>query len=93
MPAGFDERARQEAEEEGGQGEAWASELTLVLPGLGELAVQLRLVARRLNLTLDSPEAGVVSRLEAGLPRLARRLEALGFEARLAARHRPEEGT
>lgn len=92
LPAGFEERARQEAEEEGGQDEAWASELTLVLPGLGELAVQLRLVARRLNLTLDSPEAAVVSRLEAGLPRLARRLEALGFEARLAARHRPEEG-
>ncbi|WP_251310158.1 flagellar hook-length control protein FliK, partial [Halomonas sp. NCCP-2165] len=92
LPAGFDERARQEAEEEGGQDEAWASELTLVLPGLGELAVQLRLVARRLSLTLDSPEAAVVSRLEVGLPRLARRLEALGFEARLAARLRPEAG-
>lgn len=91
LPAGYEERARQEAEGEEGGGETWASELTLVLPGLGELAVRLHLVARRLNLTLDSGDAAVVARLEAGLPRLAERLEALGFEARLAARHRPAE--
>ncbi|MBF8224419.1 flagellar hook-length control protein FliK [Halomonas sp. 328] len=91
LPAGYEERARQEAEGEEGTDEAWASELTLVLPGLGEVAVQLRLVARRLNLTLDSGDASVVGRLEAGLPDLAGRLEALGFEARLAVRHRPDE--
>ncbi|WP_355660779.1 flagellar hook-length control protein FliK [Halomonas salifodinae] len=91
MPAGYEERARQEAEGEEGADEAWASELTLVLPGLGEVAVQLRLVARRLNLTLDSGDASVVGRLEAGLPDLAGRLEALGFEARLAVRHRPTD--
>ncbi|GAA0579458.1 flagellar hook-length control protein FliK [Halomonas salifodinae] len=91
LPAGHEERARQEAEGEEGRDETWASELTLVLPGLGELAVRLHLVSRRLNLTLDSGDAAVVGRLEAGLPRLAERLEALGFEARLAARHRPAE--
>ena len=90
------ERERSPPGEEGGAQEeepAWHSTLSLTLPALGEIHVDLRLKGERVALTLESVSRDVVQRLEEGKERLRDRLTARGFqEVALLARLRVEEG-
>ncbi|SDK77121.1 hypothetical protein SAMN05192555_101158 [Franzmannia pantelleriensis] len=72
---------------------AWHSTLSLTLPALGEIHVDLRLKGERVALTLESASHEVVERLEAGKETLRDRLTARGFsQVALLARLRLEEG-
>ncbi|MDR5905775.1 flagellar hook-length control protein FliK [Franzmannia qiaohouensis] len=91
------ERERSPPGEGGGAHEeeepAWHSTLSLTLPALGEIHVDLRLKGERVALTLESVSRDVVQRLEEGKERLRDRLTARGFqEVALLARLRVEEG-
>ncbi|PAU79385.1 flagellar hook-length control protein FliK [Halomonas salipaludis] len=85
---------------QGGEGSAqeeedppWHSTLSLTLPALGEIHVDLRLKGERVALTLESVSRDVVQRLEEGKESLRDRLTARGFqEVALLARLRVEEG-
>lgn len=91
-----DERQRAASGEdeaaEGDEEAAWHSTLSLSLPALGEIHVDLRLKGERVTLTLESASQEVVEQLEAGQEILRERLAARGFQVALLARLRLEEG-
>ncbi|APX92992.1 hypothetical protein BWR19_08670 [Halomonas sp. 1513] len=92
-----DERERSPRGEQDGtqddQEPAWHSTLSLTLPALGEIHVDLRLKGERVALTLESMSRDVVQRLEEGKESLRDRLTARGFsEVALLARLRVVEG-
>nr|WP_163503368.1 flagellar hook-length control protein FliK [Halomonas socia] len=92
-----DERERSPQGEEGSAQEdedpAWHSTLSLTLPALGEIHVDLRLKGERVALTLESASRDVVQRLEESKESLRDRLTARGFqEVALLARLHVEEG-
>jgi len=68
----------QEGEEEQEAAEdSWQSDMQLDVPGFGAFSVSLRLYRGALSIDLTATEAQVHQRLEAGLPSLEARLEAL----------------
>ncbi|MBD3894458.1 flagellar hook-length control protein FliK [Halomonas sp. ML-15] len=91
-----DERERRsQGDEDAGQADeepAWHSTLSLTLPALGEIQVDLRLKGERVALTLESASQQVVERLEGGKEVLHDRLTARGFsQVSLLARLRVDE--
>lgn len=79
------ERRHPKEEQEGGDGDdgadqAWRSSMSLRLPELGHIGVELRLWERRVALTLTSESPAVVERLDRGRDVLRERLETRGFE-------------
>lgn len=64
-------------EEQEAADDSWQSDMQLDVPGFGAFSVSLRLYRGVLNIDLTASEAQVHQRLEAGVPALESRLEAL----------------
>ncbi|MCX2780134.1 flagellar hook-length control protein FliK [Microbulbifer thermotolerans] len=79
LQQGSDEGADGDGDRGNGE-DGWQSELTLRLPGLGEIAVRLALCGERLELALGSASEKTAECLERASEPLRERLTALGFE-------------
>ncbi len=74
------EQASGEGREDAGQ-EAWRSQMTLEVAGLGRLDVSLLIARRRLEVALEAESQAMLKRLENGEAILRSRLQACGFDA------------
>lgn len=87
---------RESSRESGGEQETgednWQSDMQLDVPGFGAFSVSLRLYRGALNIDLTTTDADVHQRLEAGVPALESRLEALDLR-KVQVRARYEEAT
>ncbi|OAZ98516.1 flagellar hook-length control protein FliK [Halomonas sp. G11] len=68
---------QEDGEEQRASDDSWQSDMQLDVPGFGAFSVSLRLYRGVLNIDLTTSEAQVHQRLEAGVPALESRLEAL----------------
>ncbi|MCO7247798.1 MULTISPECIES: flagellar hook-length control protein FliK [Halomonadaceae] len=68
---------QEDGEEQRSSDDSWQSDMQLDVPGFGAFSVSLRLYRGVLNIDLTASEAQVHQRLEAGVPALESRLEAL----------------
>ncbi|SES00901.1 hook-length control protein FliK [Vreelandella subterranea] len=68
---------QEDGEEERASDDSWQSDMQLDVPGFGAFSVSLRLYRGVLSIDLTTSEAPVHQRLEAGVPALESRLEAL----------------
>lgn len=82
LPETLDERAGSGEEErkEGDDDPVWHSQLSLRLPRLGELDVQMHLRSTSINLTLQSGSEACLASLEAGREDLEGRLRRCGLD-------------
>lgn len=82
FPDMLDERSWGEGEErEGGDDDpVWHSQLSLRLPSLGELDVQMHLRRSAVSLTLQAGDAACLSALKGGREVLEGRLQQAGFD-------------
>nr|WP_283101681.1 flagellar hook-length control protein FliK [Halomonas populi] len=81
VPESHEHTHGQTSEQEGGGSDqqAWHTEMTLKLPALGEIDVDLRLKRDKVAVTLSCENSAVVERLDGGQERLRQRLLARGF--------------
>ncbi|SDN37691.1 flagellar hook-length control protein FliK [Vreelandella arcis] len=71
------EQSQEGGDEQSAAEDSWQSDMQLEVPGFGAFSVSLRLYQGVLNVDLTASDAQVHQRLEAGLPSLEARLEAL----------------